>query len=41
MKVEKPVVWFSVFVVLLVLLSAYCTDRDGGSFGGDFESSGA
>ena len=37
MKVEKPVIWFSVFVVLLVLLSAYCTDRDGGSFGGDFD----
>ena len=37
MKGEKPVICFSVFVVLLVLLSAYCTDRDGGSFGGDFD----
>jgi hypothetical protein len=36
MKSEKPVVWFGLFVVLLVLLSAYCTDRDGASFGVDF-----
>jgi hypothetical protein len=36
MKAEKPVVWFGLFVVLLILLSAYCTDRDGGSFGVDF-----
>jgi hypothetical protein len=36
MKVERPVVWFAVFVASLVLLSAYCTDRDGGSFGVDF-----
>jgi len=36
MKAEKPVVWFGLFVVLLVLLSAYCTDRDGASFGVDF-----
>ena len=33
MKAERPVVWFGVFVALLVLLSAYCTDRDGGGIG--------
>jgi len=37
MKAERPVVWFGVFVALLVLLSAYCTDRDGGSYGGDYD----
>jgi hypothetical protein len=37
MKTDRPVVGFGVFVALLVLLSAYCTDRDGGSFGGDFD----
>ena len=36
MKAERPVVWFGVFVAVLVLLSAYCTDRDGG-LGGDFD----
>jgi hypothetical protein len=37
MKAGGLVVGFGVFVVLLVLVSAYCTDRDGGSFGGDFD----
>jgi hypothetical protein len=37
MKCQRPVIWFSVFVALLLLLSAYCTDRDGGAFGGDFD----
>jgi hypothetical protein len=36
MKLERPVVWFAVFAGLLVLLSAYSTARDGGSFGVDF-----
>jgi len=36
MKAEKPVVWFGLFVALLILLSGYCTDRDGGSVGVDF-----
>ena len=35
-KPERSVVVFAGFVVLLVLLSAYCTDRDGGGLGGDF-----
>jgi hypothetical protein len=37
MRIEKTVVWFSILVALLILLSAYCTDRDGGNFGGDFD----
>jgi hypothetical protein len=36
-KRERSVVAFAGAVVVLVLLSAYCTDRDGGSFGGDFD----
>ena len=36
-KPERSVVAFAGFVALLVLLSAYCTDRDGGVFGGDFD----
>jgi hypothetical protein len=34
---ERSVVAFAGFVLLLVLLSAYCTDHDGGGFGGDFD----
>jgi hypothetical protein len=34
---SKSVLLFACFVGLLILLSAYCTDRDGGGFGGDFD----
>lgn len=34
---SKSAVVLAAFVALLVLLSAYCTSRDGGSFGGEYD----
>jgi len=34
---QRYVVAFAAFVLCFILLSAYFTDRDGGSFGGDFD----